>query len=182
MLRADILDCIDTLLRIYGNNKDKAFGGIQMIFVGDLYQLPPVITPQEKELFFEQYQTPYFFGAKVFKQIPLHVVELKKIYRQKDNDFIRLLNNIRNNMTTPQDIAKLNERVGAEIAINGAENFKITLTTTNQNADEINQEMLNALDNRIKITNAAKIAKILLPIVFIERSPFLLLYFNALLF
>lgn len=154
MLRADILDCIDTLLRIYGNNKDKAFGGIQMIFVGDLYQLPPVITPQEKELFFEQYQTPYFFGAKVFKQIPLHVVELKKIYRQKDNDFIRLLNNIRNNMTTPQDIAKLNERVGAEIAINGAENFKITLTTTNQNADEVNKKMLDALDNTAYISEA----------------------------
>jgi len=154
MLRADILDCIDTFLRIYGTDKTKAFGGIQMIFVGDLYQLPPVINPQEKELFFEQYQTPYFFGAKVFKQIPLNVVELKKIYRQKDNDFIHLLNNIRNNMATTEDINKLNKRVGADITITGADNFKITLTTTNQNADKINQQMLDALNDISYISTA----------------------------
>ncbi len=154
MLRADILDCIDTFLRMYGNHKNQAFGGIQLIFVGDLYQLPPVISNQEKELFLEQYQTPYFFGANVFKQIPLKVIELKKIYRQKDNDFIHLLNNIRNNMATADDIKKLNERVGADINISGAEHFKITLTTTNRSADDVNQQMLDALDTTSYISEA----------------------------
>lgn len=125
-----------------------------MVFVGDLYQLPPVVGPREREIFADHYETPYFFSADVFRQIPLQVVELKKIYRQKDNVFIGLLNNIRNNMASAEDLQRLNGRVGADVNAEGAEEFKITLTTTNQAADTVNRQMLEALDGILYISEA----------------------------
>ena len=154
MLRADLLDCIDAFLRRYGPNEGKIFGGVQIVLVGDLYQLPPVVSNQEKEIFAEHYVTPYFFSADVIRQIPLQVIELKKIYRQKDGEFIRLLNNIRNNQATLADIRELNSRVGVDVSAKGAEDFKITLTTTNQTADKINQERLEALEGASYISDA----------------------------
>lgn len=153
MLRADLLDCIDAFLRLYGPETGRPFGGVQMIFVGDLYQLPPVIGNHEQEFFALNYASPYFFSAAVFRQIPLQVIELKKVYRQKDKDFITLLNHIRNNRVTGEDIAQLNSRVGA--ALNGgAEDFKISLTTTNRLADEINAQCLDELDGAVYTSEA----------------------------
>ena len=154
MLRADLLDCINIFLRKFGPDENKSFGGVQMVFVGDLYQLPPVVGPREREIFADHYETPYFFSADVFRQIPLQVVELKKIYRQKDNVFIGLLNNIRNNMASAEDLQRLNGRVGADVNAEGAEEFKITLTTTNQAADTVNRQMLEALDGILYISEA----------------------------
>ena len=100
MVRADLLDCIDKFLRLNGKNAKKPFGGIQIVFIGDLYQLPPVVPPQEKEIFTSHYETPYFFSAHIFKDFDMDLLELEKIYRQKDETHIQLLNAIRNNSIT----------------------------------------------------------------------------------
>jgi len=96
MVRADLLDCVNTFLKMHGRVKGKPFGGIQMIFFGDLYQLPPVVTSSEKEIFEDVYKSPYFFNANVMNEITLEIVELNKIYRQKDGTFIDILNSVRN--------------------------------------------------------------------------------------
>lgn len=135
MLRADILDCIDAFLRLYGPDADKAFGGVQLVLVGDLYQLPPVVSAQERSYFNACYETPYFFSAAAFRSISLRVVELTKIYRQKDNAFIDLLSRIRSNTAGDDDIKALNARLDAPLP---DDDFCICLTTTNQLADRIN--------------------------------------------
>lgn len=96
MVRADLLDCVDKFLRLNGPRTDKPFGGIQVIFVGDLYQLPPIVTGSEKKAFQSLYQTPYFYSAKVFDSLDVEFVELEKIYRQHDEEFVSVLNAIRN--------------------------------------------------------------------------------------
>ncbi|MDO8785389.1 MAG: AAA family ATPase, partial [Syntrophales bacterium] len=100
MMRADLLDCVDKFLRLHGPDESLPFGGVQMIFIGDLYQLPPVVTGQEKEIFRTHYATPYFFSAKVLDGLDMALVELDTVYRQKDDEFIRLLNAIRNGTVT----------------------------------------------------------------------------------
>ena len=85
MVRADLLDCVDKFLRLNGPKPDKPFGGIQMAFIGDLYQLPPVVTGGEKEVFQSLYDTLYFYGAQVFESFEMEFVELEKIYRQHDD-------------------------------------------------------------------------------------------------
>ena len=82
MLRADVLDCMDRFLRLNGKTAEEPFGGLQIIFIGDLYQLPPVVTSQEKEIFLSQYKSPYFFSAKSFENFKMEFIELEKIYRQ----------------------------------------------------------------------------------------------------
>lgn len=146
MLRADLLDCINVFLKMYGPERGQPFGGVQMIFVGDLYQLPPVITSAEQTFFNQKYTSPYFFSAAVFNDIKLEVIELKKIYRQKDQDFIELLNRIRGNSVTSEDINRLNSRVGASTNSSLAQSFKISLTTTNKQADVVNQDCLEVID------------------------------------
>lgn len=145
MLRADIFDCIDTFLRIYGPEPEQAFGGVQLVLVGDLYQLPPVITNQEAPYFSARYASPYFFSAEAFRRINLEVIELTKIYRQKDADFIELLSRIRANSATAADLELLNRQT--ETAAE-PDKFRITLTTTNQMADTLNREKLDALPGR----------------------------------
>jgi len=154
MLRADILDCIDAFLRFYGPKEGVPFGGVQMVFVGDLYQLPPVISHQEEAVFRQKYNTPYFFSADVFRAIPLAVVELNKIYRQKDERFIGLLNRIRSNQVTAEDIALLNSRVAAIGEDESKDAFRISLTTVNQLADEINRKRMAALDGQLYSSQA----------------------------
>src|SRR5690606_30918414 len=110
MVRADLLDCIDMFLRLYGPENKKPFGGVQMVFIGDLYQLPPVVTGEEKQLFSSHYATPYFFSAHIMRHLKLEVIELDKVYRQKDGEFVGLLNRIRNNSVEPADIEHLNSR------------------------------------------------------------------------
>lgn len=144
MLRADLLDCIDTFLKMYGPEPKEAFGGVQMIFVGDLYQLPPVVTSKEKDIFTTHYKTPYFFSAHAFRNFEIEIIELEKVYRQKDPAFIELLNKIRNNSVEDKDIIYLNSRNIENNAID-ANKFYITLTTTNKKADEINDMHLEKL-------------------------------------
>lgn len=143
MVRADLLDCVDKFLRLHGPNKHLPFGGVQMIFIGDLYQLSPVVTSQEKALFKEHYQTPYFFSSRVFNEsvLEMEFIELEKVYRQKDDQFIGLLNAVRNHSATPEDLACLNQRWRPEFEPT-ADDFYIYLTATNQQADDINTREL----------------------------------------
>jgi transcription antitermination factor NusG len=152
MVRADLLDCIDVFLRMYGPKMGEPFGGVQMIFIGDLYQLPPVVSDHERDIFTTHYSTPFFFSAHALKDVRLQIVELEKVYRQKDQDFVELLNRIRNNSIENDDIDRLNSRFILD-APPANENFYINLTTTNKKADEINEEHLDAIKS--KTYNAA---------------------------
>ncbi len=147
MVRADLLDCVDKFLRLNGKDKSENFGGIQMIFIGDLYQLPPVMVEAEKKIFEEHYKTPYFFSSKVFKIFDFDFVELNKIYRQKDNLFINLLNIIRSNSLKQNHLEILNKRYNKESEIK-KEDFYINLTTTNKKADEINLKKLESIKEK----------------------------------
>ena len=144
MLRADLLDCVDGFLQRHGPSPGTPFGGVQIVFVGDLYQLPPVVTGNEREIFKTVYETPYFFSAHALQDVELEIIELRKVYRQKDRQFVELLNRIRNDTVDDSDLALLNSRVdeGFEPP---ADSFYITLTTTNRSADRINEEKLETL-------------------------------------
>ena len=157
MLRADLLDYIDEFLRIYGPDSSKAFGGVKMIFVGDLYQLPPVVGKEEREIFRTHYATPYFFSAKALESEPLEVIELETVYRQKDEQFVSLLNKIRNNSVENEDIAELNQRYLPDEEMEKDEAFTISLTTTNAKADDINDNHLHALTSKSH-TNKAEVS------------------------
>jgi len=148
MVRADLLDCVDRFLRLNGPETNKPFGGIQMAFIGDLYQLPPVVTGGEKAVFQSLYETPYFYGAKVFDSFDMEFVELEKIYRQHDEQFITLLNAIRNNSVTEEGLELLNRRYQPEFEPL-PEDFYVYLTTTNRLAEEINSKRLEALRDKL---------------------------------
>ena len=148
MVRADLLDCVDRFLRLNGPEADRPFGGIQMAFIGDLYQLPPVVTGGEKEVFQSLYETPYFYGARVFDSFEMEFVELEKIYRQHDEQFITLLNGIRNNSVTGEGLELLNERYQPDFEP-PPEDFYVYLTTTNRLAEEINGKRLAGLKGRL---------------------------------
>jgi ATP-dependent DNA helicase PIF1 len=147
MVRPDLLDCIDKFLRLNGSNPEKKFGGVQMIFIGDLYQLPPVVTRQEKTTFYAQYPSPYFFAANCMEKFDFQIIELETIYRQKDSVFIDLLNSIRVNAISEKGIAMLNERSGDFEATQNSE-LCLHLTTTNQQSDTINESCLKALPSQ----------------------------------
>lgn len=149
MLRADLLDCIDVFLRMYGPDALQPFGGVQMVFVGDLYQLPPVVGKKERDIFCMHYTTPYFFSAKALESTELKVVELETVYRQKDEQFVSLLNKVRNNSVESEDIEELNKRHLPDAKAPEKEAFTINLTTTNAKTDEINENQLNALDGEM---------------------------------
>lgn len=146
MLRADMLDAIDEVLRHYRGNKNKPFGGVQMLFIGDLYQLPPVMPDNEWRILNPYYKTPYFFSAKVFEQEPVLKIEFKTIYRQTEQRFIKLLNKVRNNQLEFDDFEELNERFGNDFSYD--DNI-ITLTAYNRSADEINNRELAQLDSEL---------------------------------
>jgi len=148
MVRADLLDCIDVFLKTVRKNS-LPFGGLIMVFIGDLYQLPPVVASCEKEIFKTHYRSPYFFDSKVFQELlfgkdkmQIELAELEKIYRQKDDQFIRLLNNIRNRSITDEEIRILNRQFQPEIK---AKHDYIYLTSLNKQAEEINQRNLHLL-------------------------------------
>jgi len=146
MVRADLLDCIEKFLRLNGRYRKQWFGGVQMIFIGDLYQLPPVVTTAEKEIFTHRYETPYFFSAQVFKEqtFDMEFIELEKVYRQTGPDFIALLNAIRNRSCTDEDIDRLNRNHQPGF-VPRDDGFYITLTSTNDLATTRNLEKLDAL-------------------------------------
>jgi ATP-dependent DNA helicase PIF1 len=145
MVRADLMDCIDEFLRMHGPNPSLPFGGIRMIMIGDLHQLPPVVTRQEQDLFKDYYSSPYFFSAQVFDELQLKFIELEKIYRQQDQSFINILSKIRNREITQQEIGQLNQRHQPDFEPD-PDNFYIHLTTTNYRAQQINKHHLKMLE------------------------------------
>ncbi len=149
MVRADLLDCVDQFLRITRKRHGTPFGGAKMIFIGDLYQLPPVVTSSEREIFAHHYKSPYFFSAHVFPQISLEFIELEKIYRQRDDKFIQILNSIRNNSVADAEINTLNRRFDPKFE--PSHEFYVYLATINAKAAEINSERLSRLKAKEKI-------------------------------
>ena len=144
MVRADLLDCVDIFLSRWGPVKRKPFGGVQMVFIGDLYQLPPIVTSEEKEFFQRVYETPFFFSSKVFEKFQIERIELEKVYRQKNTDFINLLNRIRNNSVDEEVLRTLNKR-HLPFFKPKKNDFYINLTATNKKADDINKDKLASL-------------------------------------
>lgn len=148
MVRADLLDCIDNFLRI-ARRKDLPFGGVRLIMVGDLFQLPPVVTNDEKQAIESMYETPFFFSSNVFRSLfeglykQLRFLELTTIYRQSEQKFVGLLNRIRNKEATEEDINSLNMQVISESDC--LDNF-IILTSINEQANRINQAKLDQID------------------------------------
>jgi hypothetical protein len=144
MLRADLLDAIDYRMKAARGNFHASFGGAQVLFIGDLYQLPPVITREEQQVLGRYYKSGWFYEAHALKQNPPVYIELEKIYRQHDPDFIRLLNNLRNNQVSAEDIETLNRCYKPAEEIRSLREV-ITLTTHNYKADELNQRELKNL-------------------------------------
>ena len=152
MLRADLLDAMDWTLRNVRKN-NAPFGGVQVLFIGDLLQLPPVVKQQEWSHLSKYYNGMYFFHAKVIAEMPPLYVELEKVYRQEDPEFLHILNNLRNNEITDQDIEVLNQHVKTNFKPEEEEGY-ITLTTHNREADSINQRALDALDANARTFDA----------------------------
>lgn len=147
MVRADTLDAIDVILKSVRRDM-RPFGGVQLLFIGDLYQLPPVVKDAEWQILRAHYSSMFFFDAKVLRNSPLVKLELQQIYRQQDDGFIKVLNNIRNNQCTPDDLTLLNSHYREDFAPTADDQY-ITLTSHNRLAEQINQEELVKLSGRM---------------------------------
>jgi ATP-dependent DNA helicase PIF1 len=153
MVRADMLDNIDWFLRL-NRGIDEPFGGVQMIFFGDLFQLPPVVaTDFEKRYFRENYRSQYFFSAHIFEEIEINMEELYQVFRQDERFFIRLLDNIRQNEMDEDDMLSLNERF---LPIPEDKKFFVYLCARNATADTINKTELDLLTSPKHVFNAKK--------------------------
>lgn len=146
MVRADLLDAIDDVLRRFRRNS-KPFGGVQLLLIGDIQQLPPVAKNDEWQMLSEYYDSPYFFSSHALKETSFRTIELKKVYRQSDIHFLSLLNAIRENRCTSNDIKELNSRYLPDFNPNNDDGY-IRLTTHNIQAQQINQRKLNELPTR----------------------------------
>ena len=144
MVRADIIDFIDKVLRVYSQNMREPFGGKQVLLVGDVYQLEPVVKSDEREILNRFYPTPYFFSARVFNEMELVSIELTKVYRQSDPAFVGVLDHIRNNTATAADLQLLNTRYNSEIVSNENDMY-VTLATRRDVVDYINEKKLAEL-------------------------------------
>ena len=144
MVRADIIDFIDKVLRIYNRNMREPFGGKQLLLVGDIYQLEPVIKEDERQLLRPFYPSCFFFDAHVFREMQLIAVELRKVYRQRDAQFISLLDHIRTSHVSDSDLRLFNARVNAEIGTEEGR-LSITLSGRRDTVDYINEKQLNTL-------------------------------------
>ncbi len=147
MVRADIIDFIDKLLRVYCRNMREPFGGKQMLFVGDIYQLEPVIKEDDRRLLHPFYPSGYFFDARIFRSFQLVSVELQKVYRQTDPEFISLLDDIRTNTATESDLVRLNKRVGLSFQ-DDTDGLSITLSARRDTVDYINRRELDKLEGK----------------------------------
>ena len=154
MVRADVLDAIDQVLRRYKYRKDQPFGGVQLVMIGDLFQLSPVVTRgDDEEAMRKYYEGPYFFQAKVMQELQPIYVELDHVFRQQDQTFVQLLNEVRENQLTTQGRALLNARYNPRFQ-NTDEDFHITLTTHNRLADELNERELAKLPDEPHVFTA----------------------------
>lgn len=150
MVRADIIDFIDKVLRIYNHNMREPFGGKQMLFVGDIYQLEPVLKEEDRQLLSPFYKSGYFFDAHVFRQMHQVCIELRKVYRQTDRVFIDMLDHIRTSQVQKHHLDMLNTRVGADIC-SDSNQLSITLSTLRDTVDHINQKKLDELDGELSV-------------------------------
>lgn len=150
MVRADIIDFIDKVLRIYTRNMREPFGGKQLLFVGDIYQLEPVVKEEDRQFLRPFYPSPYFFDAHVFRSFKLVSIELRKVYRQTDSTFINILDHIRTNMVTANDLQLLNNRVAA-VSPSDSNVLSITLSTRRDTVDYINQCQLDKLPGEASV-------------------------------
>ena len=146
MVRADIIDFVDKVLRIYTRNYEP-FGGKQLLLVGDIFQLEPVVKEEDRQLLQPFYPSAYFFNAKVWQQMPIVSIELRKVYRQTDDRFIQILDRIRTNTATTADLSALNARTGGKIAA-PSDALKIILAARRDIVDYTNEQRLAALDGR----------------------------------
>jgi tetratricopeptide (TPR) repeat protein/nucleoside-triphosphatase THEP1 len=145
MVRVDILDFIDQVLRVYTKNKTLPFGGKQILMVGDAFQLEPVVKADDWKILGRFYKSPFFFSARVFSRIPLVQIELEKVYRQNDKTFVQMLDKIRVNAALPGDISNINQRLNRTFESPLNELF-ITLATRRDTVNYINDKKLNELD------------------------------------
>ncbi|MCX7943368.1 MAG: AAA family ATPase [Deltaproteobacteria bacterium] len=145
MVRSDIFDCIDKFMRLNGRKKRLPFGGVQMILVGDIYQLPPVVTKHEEQIFSDLYDSQYFFDSKAFKDSEFEYIELEEVFRQQDENFVSILNSIRNNTVTDAQLRVLNSRVDEDF-IPSEKDMYVHLTTTRDIAEKINNFELSRID------------------------------------
>ena len=146
MLRADLLDAMDFMMQTV-RKKNNPFGGVQVLFIGDLLQLPPVIRDDEWRILKNYYQGKFFFHSQVAQQNPPLYIELDKIFRQTDDAFISVLNNLRNNKISNEDIAALNQYVQPNFDLKANKGY-ITLTTHNTKADAMNTDALDSLEGK----------------------------------
>ena len=149
MVRADIIDTIDKILRVYSHALRKPFGGKQMLFVGDLFQLEPVLKGEEKALLHQYYPTPFFFSARAFREMELVSIELTQVYRQTDISFVALLDRVRSNTVSDSDLSQLNRRCQNVFSLESREStndFRITLATRRHVVDHINHDRLECLE------------------------------------
>lgn len=152
MLRADLMDAIDKSLRIH-RNSDKPFGGIQMVFIGDMYQLPPIIDRDLIDVYGKYYKTPYFFSADVFSFMKLPLINLERIHRQNDPEFIDILNNIREKKNLPATLERLNKNVSMDFR-EISEGETVVLSTTNEKVREVNTFFLSKLKTKTESFSA----------------------------
>ena len=148
MVRADVMDAMDVVLKHIRKNYRQPFGGVQVLMIGDLYQLPPVVTDQDKTMLFRYYESPYFFSAKVIRESPPVRLELQKVYRQHEKEFIGLLNKVRHNQISEEDLKLLNNYFDPDFKPCPSERY-ITLCSHHYKANAINDSELNQLPGKM---------------------------------
>ncbi len=152
MVRCDLLDAIDSVLRRF-RNRSKPFGGVQLLMIGDLQQLTPVVTGNDFELLANHYDTPYFFASKALSLIDYLTIELKQVYRQQDEEFIKILNSVRSGNPSLEAMSALNARYNANFTPSPNEGY-IRLTTHNNIANNYNEQQLALIDETPRSFNA----------------------------
>jgi hypothetical protein len=152
MVRADLLDGVDSILRRY-RRSDLPFGGVQLLMIGDLYQLAPVVKKEEWQILQKYYDSPYFFSSAALRRTELIPIELKHIYRQSDHCFVELLNRVRDNQLDPPTLQQLNSRYIPNFSPRDGQGY-ITLCTHNHSADAINRGKLKALPGKSRRLDA----------------------------
>lgn len=152
MVRADLLDAVDETLRRY-RDRSKPFGGVQLLMIGDLFQLAPVVKDEEWRMLKSYYDSMYFFSSRALLQTKFVTIELKHIFRQEDRNFINLLNKVRDNQLDTESMKLLNSRFISNFDPDEKEAY-IRLTTHNANANELNSDKLRALKTKSHFFNA----------------------------
>lgn len=152
MVRSDLLDAVDSVLRRF-RDRTKPFGGVQLLMIGDLQQLTPVVTDEEADLLRQYYPTPYFFGSRALAKIDYVTIELKEVYRQQDEDFIRILNDVRKGFPSMETINTLNSRYIPDFQSDQDEGY-IRLVTHNNMANSYNEQQLEQIDEPLHCFDA----------------------------